>query len=71
MKVREAIRVMMVLPVWARLARTQANAPLKLEQTIPLPDIQGRIDHLSLDVRSQAAACFSFGQRHAQEPRKC
>jgi DNA-binding beta-propeller fold protein YncE len=47
---REAIAVMMVLLAWAPVARAQANAPLKLEQTILLPDVQGRIDHLSLDI---------------------
>ena len=41
MNVREAIAVMTVLLAWAPLAGAQANAPLKLEQTIPLPDVQG------------------------------
>ena len=31
-------------------AMGQAAAPLKLEQTIELPDVQGRIDHMSIDV---------------------
>ena len=53
MNVREAITVMMVLLAWAPLAGAQAKAPLKLEQTIPLPDVQGRIDHLSLDAAGQ------------------
>ena len=32
------------------IAMGQAAAPLKLEQTIELPDVQGRIDHMSIDV---------------------
>src|SRR6266851_2422167 len=53
MNVREAMAVLTILLAWAPLARAQGNAPLKLEQTIPLPDVQGRIDHLSLDVAGQ------------------
>jgi len=34
-------------------AGAQGNAPLNLEQTIPLPDVRGRIDHMSLDAAGQ------------------
>jgi len=61
MNVREAIAVMTVLLAWAPLAGAQANAPLKLEQTIPLPDVQGRIDHLSLDVLGQRLFVSALG----------
>src|SRR5258708_12730831 len=61
MSVREAIGVMIVLLAWAPLASAQANAPLKLEQTIPLPDVQGRIDHLSLDVAGQRLFVSALG----------
>ena len=61
MNVREAIVVMMVLLAWAPLARAQGNSPLKLEQTIPLPDVQGRIDHLSLDVGGQRLFVSALG----------
>ena len=30
-----------------------ASKPLKLEATIPMPDVQGRIDHLSIDLKGQ------------------
>src|SRR5437764_356927 len=31
----------------------QDNAPLKLVQTIPIPGVDGRIDHLSVDLKGQ------------------
>jgi hypothetical protein len=33
------------------LASAQAPQPLHLEKTIAMPDVQGRIDHLSIDVK--------------------
>ncbi len=32
------------------LAQAQANLPLRLERTIPLPGVKGRIDHLAYDA---------------------
>jgi DNA-binding beta-propeller fold protein YncE len=58
---REAIAVMIVLLAWAPLASAQAKASLKLEQTISLPDVQGRIDHLSLDVAGQRLFVSALG----------
>src|SRR5712692_7791983 len=34
-------------------AQGQTNAPLKLVQTIPLPNVEGYIDHMSVDVKGQ------------------
>jgi hypothetical protein len=31
----------------------QSNAPLKLVQTIPIPGVQGRMDHISVDVKGE------------------
>src|SRR3981189_1721476 len=31
----------------------QSNAPLKLVQKIPMPGVQGRTDHLTVDVRGK------------------
>jgi hypothetical protein len=36
-------------------------APLRLEKTILLPDVQGRIDHLSLDVKNQRLFVAALG----------
>lgn len=35
------------------IAQTPPNAPLKLTQTIELPDVEGRMDHMSADARQQ------------------
>lgn len=61
MNLREAMAVLTILLAWAPLARAQGNAPLKLEQTIPLPDVQGRIDHLSVDVAGQRLFVSALG----------
>src|ERR1700693_2862396 len=36
-------------------ASAQIEVGLKLVQTIPMPDIDGRIDHFSIDVKGQRA----------------
>jgi YVTN family beta-propeller protein len=35
--------------------------PLRLEKTIPLPDVQGRIDHMSMDTRNQRLFVAALG----------
>ena len=45
----------------AAVAMGQAAAPLKLEQTIELPDVQGRIDHLSIDIAGQRLFVSALG----------
>src|SRR5438477_8919852 len=45
-------RLFVVLLVLAA-AYAQDNAPLKLVQTIPIPGVEGRIDHLSVDLKGQ------------------
>jgi len=34
-----------------RIARAASQAPLKLVQTIPMPQVKGRIDHLGIDIK--------------------
>src|SRR5438105_527681 len=46
---------------FASLAYSQANAPLKLSQTIPLPGVEGRIDHLSVDLKGQRLFVAALG----------
>jgi len=38
-----------------------ASEPLKLEATIPMPDVQGRIDHLSIDLKGQRLLVAALG----------
>jgi YVTN family beta-propeller protein len=42
-------------------AQTEANALLKLEATIPIADVQGRIDHLAVDVSGQRLFVAALG----------
>ncbi len=51
------------LLAWAGLAVASGERvpPLRLEQTIPLPGIQGRIDHLALDVQGQRLFVAALG----------
>jgi hypothetical protein len=45
----------------AVLAWGQANEPLRLDKTIELPDVQGRIDHMSIDVKGQRLFVSALG----------
>ena len=47
------MRLLEALLVFATVATAQSNAPLRLEKTIPLPHVQDRIDHMSIDVKNQ------------------
>jgi hypothetical protein len=38
-----------------------ASEALKLEATIPMPDVQGRIDHLSIDIKGQRLFVAALG----------
>jgi len=53
--------MLMILVVFAALARGQAAQPLKLEKTIELPDVQGRIDHLSVDLKGERLFVAALG----------
>ena len=46
----------LVLSVLASLntqTYTQENAPLRLVQTIPMPNVKGRFDHMDVDVKGK------------------
>jgi len=45
----------------AALAYAQATQPLRLEKTIELPDVQGRIDHLAVDLRGERLFVAALG----------
>src|SRR6266852_4679657 len=44
------VTLILALPV---LANAQSAAPLRLVQTIPLPNVKGRIDHMDVDVKGK------------------
>jgi DNA-binding beta-propeller fold protein YncE len=47
--------------VSATVAMGQAATPLKLEQTIELPDVLGRIDHMSIDIAGERLFVSALG----------
>jgi DNA-binding beta-propeller fold protein YncE len=55
------IRLNILFLLSATVAAGQAAVPLKLEQTIELPDVQGRIDHMSLDAAGQRLFVSALG----------
>ncbi|MFL6447766.1 MAG: YncE family protein [Bryobacteraceae bacterium] len=55
------MRLLCSLFTIAAMAIPQSNAPLRLRKTIPLPDVQGRIDHMSLDVSNARLFVAALG----------
>ena len=58
---RIGMRLFVILLASAALAWGQASQPLRLERTIELPEVQGRIDHLSVDVKGQRLFVSALG----------
>ena len=54
-------RLATLLLLSAAVLKAQANQPLKLERTVELPDVQGRIDHMSLDMAGQRLFVSALG----------
>jgi hypothetical protein len=63
--IRRIVLFSFVLAVGAQVTYAQQNAPLRLIQTIPLPNIHGRIDHFDVDVRGQRLVYERLGQQHS------
>jgi DNA-binding beta-propeller fold protein YncE len=55
------MRVIILLMLLATLVKAQTTEPLKLEKTIPLPNVQGRIDHMSIDTKGQRLFVSALG----------
>src|SRR5258706_14599533 len=55
------MRVFMILCALAALGWGQTIQTLRLEKTIELPEVQGRIDHLSVDVNGQRLFVSALG----------
>ena len=45
----------------AALAHTQSKPPLRLEKTVSMPDVQGRIDHMFFDAQSSRLFVAALG----------
>ena len=46
-----SVVTLIVLASWSTPAYAQDHAPLRLVQTIPMPNVKGRIDHMDVDVK--------------------
>ena len=55
------MRLVIWLLLSAAIVKAQAPEPLKLVKTIELPDVQGRIDHMSLDIPGQRLFVSALG----------
>jgi DNA-binding beta-propeller fold protein YncE len=55
------MRLALLLFVSATLAQAQSTEPLKLQAKIELSDVQGRIDHMSIDVQGQRLFVSALG----------
>ena len=53
--------LLLILLTFTILGAAQSNEPLRLEKTIPLPDVQGRIDHMSIDVKNYRLFMAALG----------
>jgi DNA-binding beta-propeller fold protein YncE len=59
-KARSACAIVILL-AGVSLALAQSNSPLRLERTIPLPGVKGRIDHLAFDADKQRLFVAALG----------
>lgn len=55
------MRIFIIVLVSAVMAWGQAPRPLPLEKTIEMADVQGRIDHLSIDVKGERLFLAALG----------
>jgi YVTN family beta-propeller protein len=61
MRMRLRMCLAMLPLLSATQLKAQANEPLKLEKSIQLTDVQGRIDHMSIDVKGQRLFVSAVG----------
>src|SRR5262250_3081976 len=54
-------RLAALLLLSASLIKAQGTQPLKLEKTIELPQVEGRIDHMSIDAAGQRLFVAALG----------
>jgi len=53
--------LVLALTLLTRTAPAQEGAPLRLVQTIPLPHVEGRMDHMAVDLQSQRLFVAALG----------
>jgi hypothetical protein len=62
-------QVMAMLLVLAGLAFGQESGVLPLKNRIDLPNVNGRIDHFSADVKGQRIFVSALGNQHSRSAR--
>jgi YVTN family beta-propeller protein len=55
------MRVLLMIVGCTVLSSAQAAQPLRMEKSIEMPEVQGRIDHLSVDVKGQRLFVSALG----------
>src|SRR5437660_1169397 len=55
------MRTLLMILGCAVVSWAQARQPLRMEKSIEMPDVQGRIDHLSIDVKGQRLFVSALG----------
>lgn len=55
------IHFLLILFICLVSSYAQSIAPLRLEKTIPMPDVHGRIDHMSFDAKGQRLFIAALG----------
>jgi len=55
------MRILLMIVACAVVSWAQAAQPLRMEKSIELPEVQGRIDHLSIDIRGQRLFVSALG----------
>jgi hypothetical protein len=53
--------ILALAPMGARSAKAQDKLPLRLVQTIPMPNVSGRMDHLGVDVEGGRLFAAALG----------
>ena len=55
------MRILLMIVACAVVSWAQAAQPLRIEKSIEMPEVQGRIDHLSIDVKGQRLFVSALG----------
>lgn len=55
------MRTLLMIVACAVVSWAQASQPLRIEKSIEMPEVQGRIDHLSIDVKGQRLFVSALG----------
>jgi DNA-binding beta-propeller fold protein YncE len=59
--IQRACLFIFVLAFAVRITPAQQNEPLRLIQTVPLPEVHGRIDHFDVDLKGQRLFMSALG----------